>query len=395
MFHLLVNHNDDIRRLVEKGYAVDFDSNYLIVRDVPYLDDHQQLCWGALVAKLEFVDQHCVQQVDHQILFAGKVPHGLNDTPIPNLGGGSHRLPPLTDAAKDVVVERSFSHKPLPAGKYADFFEKIETYVAIISGPAMESHGANPYSFRPPQETVENSVFKFRDTLTSRAEIGDLASKFSSDIVALIGVGGTGAYILDFLVKTPVKEIRVFDLDYFHVHNAFRSPGGLDEAELGQLKTNVYQARYESFRHGLSVNPQRVDSSSAEAFDDVTFAFVCVDGGSARKAIFELLIGQGIPFIDAAMGLDRKQGPITGTVGTTYYSPEHAPQVRDKGFAQLADFPDDVYKTNIQISELNALNASLAVIRYKQLRGFYLEEFPYYHLSLPIGDLKVYGEWEL
>ena len=50
---------------------------------------------------------------------------------------------------------------------------------------------------------------------------------------------------------------------------------------------------------------------------------------------------------------------------------------------------------NIQISEINALNACLAVIRFKQLRGFYFEETPYYNLLLEIGDLKVVGESEL
>jgi len=57
----------------------------------------------------------------------------------------------------------------------------------------------------------------------------------------------------------------------------------------------------------------------------------------------------------------------------------------------LEDEPDNLYRTNIQIGELNALNACLAVIRFKQLRGFYFEEVPYYHLLFEIGDLKIVG----
>src|SRR5258708_40318449 len=97
----------------------------------------------------------------------------------------------------------------------------------------MSLHSANPYTFRT-VEKMSDSVFKFHDTLTSRAEITDLSTKFANDVVAIIGVGGTGAYVLDFLVKTPVREIRAFDLDVFHVHNAFRSPGRLEETELGK-----------------------------------------------------------------------------------------------------------------------------------------------------------------
>jgi hypothetical protein len=124
----------------------------------------------------------------------------------------------------------------------------------------------------------------------------------------------------------------------------------------------------------------------------VTFAFVCVDKGSSRAAIFDLLISKGIPFIDVGMGLGRKDNSLNGMLRTTYYSAEQGPKVRDKGLADLADTPDDLYRTNIQIGELNALNACLAVIRFKQLRGFYFEELPYYNLLFEVSDLKVVGE---
>ena len=121
MFQKLVNHNEDLRRLVEKGYAVAFDSNYLVVRDIPYLDSERNLQIGAIVAKLEFIDQERVTQSDHQVFFAGSVPYGLDGMPIPNLGGGATQLA-LSEASKDVVVQRSFSNKPMKTGKFQDFF---------------------------------------------------------------------------------------------------------------------------------------------------------------------------------------------------------------------------------------------------------------------------------
>lgn len=393
MFHELVNHNSDMRRLVEKGYAVTIDGGYLVIRDIPYLDAQKQLQWGAIVAKLEFVDRLTVKQDDHQIWFGGLVPHGLDGLPIPNLGGGPASLP-LSEGSEDVVVQRRFSNKPKDAGKFADFFEKIESYVAIISGSAMSLHNVTPYTFRA-VDKMSDSVFKFHDTLTSRAELTDLAAKFANDVVAVIGLGGTGAYVLDFLVKTPVREIRAFDQDGFHVHNAFRSPGRLETGELGKPKADVYSGRYSSFRHGLNVAHKFIDSSSAADFEGVTFAFVCVDKGSARAEIFNLLISRGIPFIDVGMGLDRNRGPVNGMLRATFYSAEHGQKMCDKGLAEISDQHDEIYRTNIQISEINALNASLAIIRYKQLRGFYLEETPYYNLLLEIGDLKIVGESEV
>lgn len=394
MLQRLANHNDDLRRLLEKGYAVAIDSNHLVVRDIPYLDGEGRLQWGAIVAKLEFIDKVRVTQDDHQVYFAGAVPYGLDGKPIPNLGGGSTSIA-LSEACSDVVVQRSFSNKPKATGKFEDFFRKIESYVAIISGPAMEAHGAAPYTFRSVEEAPTDSVFKFHDTLTTRAEISDLAAKFKDDVVAIIGLGGTGAYVLDFLAKTPVREIRAFDLDPYHVHNAFRSPGRLDETELGKSKAAVYGGRYENFRTGLSVTPAFIDASCHDEVDGVTFAFVCVDKGSSRAGIFDLLISKGIPFIDVGMGLNRKRGPISGLLRTTYYSAEHGQEVREKDLAPLTDDPDDIYRANIQISELNALNACLAVVRFKQLRGFYFEDAPYHHLVMNVGDLKTTGECEI
>jgi hypothetical protein len=394
VFHQLVNHNQDLRHLVEKGYAVAFDSNYLVIRDIPYLDREGKLQIGAIVTKLEFVDQEHVTQTDHQVFFAGSVPHGLDGKPIPNLGGGTTQLA-LSEASEDVVVQRSFSNKPTTTGTFRDFFEKIESYVTIISGPAIALHHANPCTFRTVNEVVEDSVFKFHDTLTSRAEITDLSAKFKNDVIAIIGVGGTGAYVLDFLVKTPVREIRAFDLDPFHLHNAFRSPGKLEESELGKPKADVYLSRYENFRIGLSVTRTLINASSSDDLNGVTFAFVCVDKGSSRAGIFDLLIAKGIPFIDMGMGLRRTEPSLNGMLRTTYYSAEHGPKVRDKGLAELSDTPDDLYRTNIQIGELNALNACLAVIRFKQLRGFYSEELPYYNLLFEVRDLRIVCESEV
>lgn len=392
MFQKLVNHNDDIRRLVEKGYAVGFDSNYLIIRDVLYLNHKGEQEVGAIVTKLIFPDSDHVVQDDHQIFFAGSHPHNTDGTPIANLGGGPTGLV-LSDAAKDVLVQRQFSNKPRVNGQlvpFADFFAKIESYVGIISGPAIARHGGSVLTFRSVEQVSQGSVFKFHDTLTSRAEITDLATKFKDEIVAVIGLGGSGAYLIDFLVKTPVKEIRGFDVDPFHVHNAFRSPGRLSEAEFRRSKAEVYQDRYENFRHGLKLKPKFVDASCAEELENVSFAFVCVDKGSSRAGIFDLLISQKIPFIDVGMGLSRKNGPISGMMRATYFSSQLAQQVRDKGMAPLADLPDDVYKTNIQISELNALNAALAMIRYKQIKGFYLDDDPdQFNLLVGLSDCKV------
>lgn len=395
MFLELANHNEDLKRLLEKGYAITEDHGYLVVRDIPYLDNNRDLKTGAIVMKFVDVDGKKVRPEDHQVFFAGSHPCEMDGTPIKGLGGGPTTL--ALTSSPDVVVQRSFSNKLMTKEgtlrDYRDFFEKLEHYVTIISGPAKEKYGAKPYTFRLVEETPTKSVFRFRDTLTSRAQIVDLSAKFADDVVAVIGLGGTGSYVLDFLVKTPVKEIRGFDFDDFHVHTAYRSPGRLmGPGELGKNKAEVYRSRYENFREGLRLEPRYIDAQSLESLTGVTFAFVCVDKGKSRAGIFDLLISNKIPFIDAGMGLNRTRGPIDGTLRATYYSVEDGQRLRDLALAELVDDPADEYRIHIQIAELNALNAALAVIRFKQIRGFYFDKDMLNSLAMQVGNIKTFHE---
>ena len=388
MFQKLVSRNPDLARLVERGYAVAFDQGHLIVRDIPYLDSAGNLESGAIVSKLVAVDGEVMQQQDHQIYFAGSHPHDLKGQPIPNLGGGATSIALATEHS-DVVVQRSFSNKPKSTGKFVDHFAKIESYVTIISGPAIEKYGVTPYTYRADKTEVTDSIFKLQDTLTSRAGIAELNVGFANEKIAIIGLGGTGAFLLDYAVKARIPEIVGFDGDDFHVHNAYRSPGKLDKEELGRKKADVYQARYEPFRHGLTLKATYITSESVDEFKGVTFAFVCVDKGSARNEIFDLLIGLGIPFIDVGMGLKRKDGPISGMMRTTYFQPVTASELKAKGLAETADGADNLYRDNIQIGELNALNACLAMIRYKQIRKFYRSDEGSLNSLFEITDLSI------
>lgn len=393
MFQELANHNDDLKRLVDKGYCITEDHGYLVIRDIPYLDANGQCQIGAFVTNFVDVDGKRIRMQDHQIFFTG-TPHELDGTPIRGLGGTTTGL--VLQRSPDVVVQRSFSNKfTTGTGQlrdYIDFFEKIENYSRIVCGPAKEKYGTTPYTYRLVEETPTQSVFKFRDTLSSRAQIVDLSGKFASEIVAVIGLGGTGSYILDFLCKTPVKEIRAFDLDEYHIHTAYRSPGKVQQEDFGKKKVEVYESRYESFRYGLSFEPTFIDSQSGERLEEVTFAFVSVDKGKSRAGIFDVLIERGIPFIDVGMGLNRHRGSIDGTLRATYYSAADAQRLRTLDLADLVDDPDDEYRLLIQIAELNALNAALAVIKFKQIRGFYCDKDLLNSLAMQVNNLKTFHE---
>ena len=67
-------------------------------------------------------------------------------------------------------------------------------------------------------------MFKYVDTASSRVGIGAVTEKLKVGPLAIVGLGGTGSYILDLVAKTPVAEIHLFDGDKLGQHNAFPLP---------------------------------------------------------------------------------------------------------------------------------------------------------------------------
>ena len=53
------------------------------------------------------------------------------------------------------MVQKSVSNKP-PIGKFKDWFDNIESYVPIISGPAMNKFDVHPYTY-----SVQATIFLF------------------------------------------------------------------------------------------------------------------------------------------------------------------------------------------------------------------------------------------
>lgn len=77
--------------------------------------------------------------------------------------------------------------------------------------------------------TAPTASFSLQTPHPARQNTTDLARKFQHERVAIVGVGGTGSYILDMVAKTWVREIHLFDSDRFLQYNAFRS---LDRGKL-------------------------------------------------------------------------------------------------------------------------------------------------------------------
>ena len=109
-------------------------------------------------------------------------------------------------------------------------------------------------------------------------------------------------------------------------------------------------------------------SSALREFD---FVFVSIDDGPARRLIVDWLSSNSVPFIDCGMGLNRTVVGLNGTVRITGVDRAAYDRTIDTAYLPTGDAKEDEYRRQAQIAELNALNAALAVIRFKQHFGLY------------------------
>ena len=131
-------------------------------------------------------------------------------------------------------------------------------------------------------------------------------------------------------------------------------------------------------------HPFHIDAMNVNELNSMSFVFLCMEGGDAKRAVVDKLETLGIPFVDVGMGLSVKRNTIRGMLKTIISLPDARKRARGR-ISFAADDPNNEYDKNIQIADLNALNACLAVIAWKKLRGFYFnfgkEQFVSYTIS--------------
>lgn len=220
---------------------------------------------------------------------------------------------------------------------------------------------------------AEGNPLAFRDTASARQNTVDLASKLKGERVAVVGVGGTGSYVLDFVSKTWVEAIHLYDGDDFLQHNAFRSPGacGVDDLQEVVPKAVFHERRYRRMHSGVEAHPVDVDDANVARLGDYDTVFLCIDGGPMKAKVLETCISNDVLLIDCGMGVMRAEGgtgALFATIRTTTCTKNAHEHVR-LDMAGADD--DDEYERNAQMAELNALNAALAVIKWKKARGIY------------------------
>jgi len=370
MSHALISRNPDLQHLQNDGYEVEVRSNHLLVHSVPYVNAKGEVALGSLVSDLTMAGDLTTRPGSHVAMFIGDHPCNKDGSEIQQIKHNSGHMA----LAPDLVALHSFSNKP-PQG-YADYYEKMSRYIEIISAPARSLQPeVTARTYRVIEAgTHSEGVFHYLDTASSRAGIGAITAKMTRRRVAIVGLGGTGSYVLDLVAKTPVSEIHLYDADLFLQHNAFRAPGAASIEQLRERPSKVayHQSNYAKMRRGIVSHQEYIGEENVANLQGFDFVFLCMDTGPAKKLIVKTLQAAETPFIDTGMDVQMLEDSLQLFAVcrvTTSTSSKGDHFARRVSYALPAEGGD--YERNIQIADLNALTAVLAVIRWKKFCGFY------------------------
>ena len=125
-------------------------------------------------------------------------------------------------------------------------------------------------------------------------------------------------------------------------------------------------------KRGIVPHPYAITEENVDELRSMDFVFLSMEGGTVKHAIVERLTEWGQSFIDIGMGLKKNADGLRGTLRVTTSTPAERDHVTTR-----IDFsdpePDDIYDENVQVADLNALNATLAVIKWKKISGMYAD----------------------
>lgn len=370
MSQQLISRSPDLQRLRNDGYEIEIHRGHLLLKNVPYVAPDRSIKRGTLVSALDTANNVVVKPTDHVAHFAGVQPCDRNGHSL-----GSWASPSRKEFGDGVVTSFQLSQKP-KSGAYDDCYHKMTTYVSLLLRHARAiDPEATARTHRVARLAKEDSIFKYCDTATTRAGIASIADKLAALRVGIVGLGGTGSYVLDLVAKTPVQEIHLFDGDIFIDHNAFRAPGAPSAEELQNAlpKVRYFECRYSNMRRGIVAHDVYIDDSNVDELQGLDFVFMCIDRGGVKRTVIDRLHEWGISFIDVGIGVTVVDESLLGQVRVTASTPQAREHVDRRIPFHNNDDDHNEYSENIQIADLNALGATLAVIKWKKLYGFYAD----------------------
>ena len=389
MLSSLISRSADLSALYEAGYCLEVRGAYLLVCGIPYVADDGGIQFADIVTHLNITgaagEEVTLQPSDHTVWWTGGIPYTADRQSMEKyLSCGKWEQG--RNIGEGITVYMQWSRKPREAGSargYRDYQEKVETYVGEVGGQA---DGLKPGVLEAARKggdpaVISSTRFAYMDTNAYRNGTKGIESRIEEEVVAVIGVGGTGSYLVDVLAKTNVRELHLFDDDVMKIHNAFRVAGAARVGELNGQKSKLdwHAERYSNVRReGLHLHCKKLNEENLDALRACTTVFIAVDDLAVRRTIQRGCAAMGILHLSVGIGLEvegANDDQIGGMVKIETNFDAGKPRHEGcESTERQGGRGDDVYSSNIQTAELNMLGAALAIAEWKALRGVYRSE---------------------
>ena len=243
---------------------------------------------------------------------------------------------------------------------YEDAWEALNNYVkqiyALFLGQSASTGevAPRPYTFDVPGDQLPEAV--------------EWRGLVARERVAVVGLGGVGAWIADFVVKADPLKVHGWDYDCIEPKNILRMPGGLDpNAWIGRPKADWFQKTYSIIHKNVHGHNVKVLAENVQdVVDRTTFAFVAVDDADDRMMVCDALANAGIPFVVAGLSLLRMDKRVkvsvrivTAHVGVSSWR-DAIPQVGQAG--------QDDYGS-LDLPGVYSMAAGWAIQSWRKMRG--------------------------
>ena len=374
MLTSLINRSNDLSALVERGYHVRIRGGYLLVEGIPYIREDGTIGKADIVTGLDIADDRTCPPSDHTVWWTGAMPytadgHSMEDHLV------CSRWDQGYDLGEGTLAYMQWSRKPKKKGSrrgYKDYREKMETYVDEVAGQADTKRpgvlnaarsGADP-------EVASKTRFKYLNTGMYRSGTRGIEKRIEDEVVAVVGVGGSGSYLVDVLMKTDIKELHMYDDDMLEQHNAFRIAGAarIEELRGNTPKVQWHQERYAPVREeGVHAHSRAIDEEAGEELEKFTTVFIAVDKLDRRRVIQRMCEAAGVLHVAVGIGVDIEGENSDQLGGMVKVETQFHMGERDGEKEE----PEDGVYGNIQTAELNMLSAALAIVEWKAKRKMY------------------------
>ena len=372
MSQQLISLNPCLQKLQQEGYSLEVCGGFLVIHHIPYLNANREILEGKLIMSLNLSGNKVLKPQDHTAYWSGGIPYEMNGCKVSALINNSIHRTHGNGLESDHFLSCKPDKEIYSDQKYPSYYEKVLTYCQRISTPAdlVNKDICNRIRNQVVQCSSE-SVFQYADTNSTRSDIFSLSKVFESQKVAIVGVGGTGSYLLDYLAKMPIKEIHLYDDDLFNTHNAFRCPGAASIESLNECmpKVEYLKGIYSNMHKGIYAHNERLTSSNITQLDEMNAVFICVDKACVRNLIASHLIEHEILFVDSGLGIRKEVNSLSGQIRiTTGYSQNYDHVSSSFGTDMEID---DEYSSKNQTALLNTLASVIMLIKWKRMMNYY------------------------